>query len=81
MTKPAAFGLNVDPNTGGLSIAARITMVRAYRSGRSSLPHRGYSFARALATASSAAYQSPHVTNARFRSATICDATNSRNPS
>lgn len=24
MTRPVAFGLNVDPNTGGLAIAARM---------------------------------------------------------
>jgi alkanesulfonate monooxygenase SsuD/methylene tetrahydromethanopterin reductase-like flavin-dependent oxidoreductase (luciferase family) len=27
MTRPVAFGLNVDPNTGGLPIAARIAAI------------------------------------------------------
>jgi hypothetical protein len=27
MTRPVAFGLNVDPNTGGLAIAARIAAI------------------------------------------------------
>jgi hypothetical protein len=27
MRRPVAFGLNVDPNTGGLAIAARIAVV------------------------------------------------------
>ena len=27
MAKPAAFGLNVDPNAGGLAIAGRIEQV------------------------------------------------------